>query len=558
MPDSFEHTPALTMRMPNGALASLAGNVGPGHDVAVADLILVQDRVVPTVERLMHEFRPRLVGLSVMTFQRRTALRLVRLLRSIDPSLTIVAGGYDPSLAPEAYESPDSGIDYIVRGEGELTFRALLRAIEDGKDVAAIPGLSYRRPGLTAGFVHNPAREVSKLDAEIALPNRAARVLNGYTFMGRGIDIVETSRGCTYDCSFCSIIEMRGRNFHTFDFTRVLADIADARNRGARAIFIVDDNITLNVARFEALCHAIVDAGFDDVHYIVQAMTSSIANHGETLAPLMRRAGFRYVFLGIENVLDEDLQFLRASAKNAQRENGKRTGNATLRAIERLHDAGIAVVGGIIVGNPDDTRASIETNLAFARRYVDWPYIQHPTPYPGTPMTVDFRAAQPDRQRTRRGVRRDDRGGEDRAPRGRRSRVPALAGRALDEAPARPLRAAVLHLVRPQAHAGDVRAHVPAAARGDRCWGWRASARCSGVTNRSAPASASTCRRCPQPTPSRRPRINRRSAVGQPATGYGPRPALSISPATLARATARNGRRAHGCVPSTARSAASP
>jgi hypothetical protein len=50
------------------------------------------------------------------------------------------------------------------------------------------------------------------------------------------------------------------------------------------------------------------------------------------------------------------------------------------------------VVGGLIVGNPDDTAADIEANLAFARRYVDWPYIQHPTPYPGTPMTRDFQA----------------------------------------------------------------------------------------------------------------------------------------------------------------------
>src|SRR6185369_10463117 len=42
------------------------------------------------------------------------------------------------------------------------------------------------------------------------------------------------------------------------------------------------------------------------------------------------------------------------------------------------------------VGSPDDRRESIETNLAFARKHVDWPYIQHPTPYPGTPMTIDF------------------------------------------------------------------------------------------------------------------------------------------------------------------------
>src|SRR5262249_5802268 len=134
-----------------------------------------------------------------------------------------------------------------------------------------------------------------------------------------------------------------------------------------------------------------VNAGLNDVDYIVQAMTSSIANHGATLAPLMRTAGFRYVFLGIENILDEDLAFLRASAKNAQREGGRQVGNATMSAIETIHRAGPYVVGGIIVGNPDDTRASIDANLEFARRYVDWPYIQHPTPYPGTPMTEDFR-----------------------------------------------------------------------------------------------------------------------------------------------------------------------
>jgi radical SAM superfamily enzyme YgiQ (UPF0313 family) len=120
-------------------------------------------------------------------------------------------------------------------------------------------------------------------------------------------------------------------------------------------------------------------------------MTSAIANAPARLVPLMRRAGFRYVFLGIENVLEQDLGFLRAAAKNARREHGRRVGNASLAAIEALHRHGIHVVGGLIVGSPDDTREAIEANLAFARRYVDWPYIQHPTPYPGTPMTRELR-----------------------------------------------------------------------------------------------------------------------------------------------------------------------
>jgi anaerobic magnesium-protoporphyrin IX monomethyl ester cyclase len=390
MPDSFEHMPTIAVRMPNGALCSLAGNLDAHHQVAVADLILVQQNVRETVERLVLEHAPHVVGLSVMTFQRKTSLRIIELVRSLRPGVRIVVGGYDPSLAADAYMQDGSGVDYIVRGEGEITFRELLRAIENGEGFGKILGLSYRTED---GWHENPSRPVHNLDGdEIRLPKRDARVLGGYTMMGRQIDVVETSRGCTFDCGFCSIIEMRGRNFHTYSFDRVIADIRDAYNRGTRAIFIVDDNISLNIKRFEALCQAIIDAGLNDITYTVQAMTSPIAMHGDTLAPLMRKAGFRYVFLGIENILQEDLVFLKASAKNEFREAGRKTGNATLRAIDHLHKNKMFVVGGLIVGNPDDTQESIEANLEFARQYVDWPYIQHPTPYPGTPMTKDFLA----------------------------------------------------------------------------------------------------------------------------------------------------------------------
>ena len=389
MPDSFEHTPTLAVRMPNGALASLAGNVDAHHRVAIADLILAQSSVQPTVTRLMRELKPELVGLSVMTFQRGTARRIISLVKSINPDAKVVVGGYDPSLAPEAWTHPALGVDFIVRGEGDLTFRELVRALEDKRPLTGVAGLWFRSAD---GMQRNLPRSVTTLErGEIRLPRREGRVLSGYTYMGRPIDVIETSRGCTFDCSFCSIIEMRGRNFHRLPIERVIDDIRDARERGARAIFIVDDNITIDVPRFEALCRAIVDAGLDDIHYLVQAMTASIAQHGETLAPLMRRAGFRYVFLGIENILEDDLAFLKAAAKNTQRGSDAGRQNATMAAIDVLHRHGMFVVGGLIVGNPDDTRAAIDANLTFAKKYVDWPYIQHPTPYPGTPMTKDFR-----------------------------------------------------------------------------------------------------------------------------------------------------------------------
>src|SRR3954471_3126296 len=186
MPDSFEHMAPIAVRMPNGALTSIAGNVDPHHRVAVADLILVQGRVTATVDRLLAEHQPDVVGLSVMTFQRRTALRLIergrRLRRSgrLGPAASIVVGGYDPSLAADAYEP---AVDFIVRGEGEITFRELLRALERGSGLPGIAGLGYRDGEV---FRHNPDRPVSSLDeAAIAPPRRDARVLSGYTLLGR-------------------------------------------------------------------------------------------------------------------------------------------------------------------------------------------------------------------------------------------------------------------------------------------------------------------------------------------------------------------------------------
>src|ERR1044071_2349640 len=94
MPDSFEHMPSIVIRMPNGALTSIAGNVDPHHKVAVADLVLVQDKVREAVERLVRELSRDVVGLSVMTFQRRTAKKIIDVVRQLKPNVRVAVGGY--------------------------------------------------------------------------------------------------------------------------------------------------------------------------------------------------------------------------------------------------------------------------------------------------------------------------------------------------------------------------------------------------------------------------------------------------------------------------------
>src|SRR6202023_3087470 len=100
MPDSFEHMPPVAIRMPNGALTSLAGNVDPQHRVVVADLVLVQRQVRETVTRLVRELEPDVVGLSIITFQRRTAVRIVKLVRGPRGGGGVAGGGSGPSLPP--------------------------------------------------------------------------------------------------------------------------------------------------------------------------------------------------------------------------------------------------------------------------------------------------------------------------------------------------------------------------------------------------------------------------------------------------------------------------
>src|SRR6202044_2307423 len=175
MPDSFEHMPTVAIRMPNGALTSLAGNLDQHHKVAVADLILCQKSVRETVTQLVREHHPDIVGMSIMTFQRRSAERLMHLVKELKPGVKIVVGGYDPSLDTDAYLNMP--VDFIVRGEGEVTLRELTRALEGQGSLHFIAGLSHKQGDK---WIHNSQRAPHRLeDNDIRLPKRDARVLKG-------------------------------------------------------------------------------------------------------------------------------------------------------------------------------------------------------------------------------------------------------------------------------------------------------------------------------------------------------------------------------------------
>ena len=371
MPDTVSALDPV-MRVPNLGLCSIAGNL-EGCDVRVIDLVFHNRHIGRLLQRLMEEFKPEIVGLSAMSFQFASACRVSRICRGVNPDVAVVLGGYHASLM---YQEIATGaeaelFDFLIRGEGEVTFPSLVQELISGRrDFRRIPGLSFRKDDK---FHHNSPASLVNIDT-LKPPNRDCRVLDCARFLGHRFDCVETSRGCTMRCRFCSITRMYGRSIRKFALERVIAELHQLKRKGIEGVFFVDDNITLDVPRLKRLCSLIIDEKLNRMSYAIQASVPGITSDPE-LAELLGRAGFRWVFLGIESGISKNLESMGKTGvlKNTQ------------RAVSLLQKQNICVFGGFILAHPDDTRQDIQSTFQFALDIgVDHPIMQCLTPYPKT------------------------------------------------------------------------------------------------------------------------------------------------------------------------------
>lgn len=368
------------MKMPNLGLCSVAGSLPPDVDVKIIDFTLQNKRIGRQLEKLIHEYEPDLIGLSAMSFQFQTAMALAKIIRRVAPLTRIAVGGYHPTLLyREISESPDGLLlDFIVRAEGEPVFRDLVNRLKRGEeDFSEIAGLSFRKKD--GEWIHNveaPLVDVRKLP----LPNREVRILKNFHYLKRSFDCSETTRGCTFPCTFCSITRMYGKTFREFPIERIIEDLTILKKKGTWGVFFVDDNMTLNVTRMKILCEEIIRHNLNTIDYLTQATVIGIASDPE-LAKLMGRAGFKFVFLGIESGNKRNLELFKKSHICAK----------TRQAVEYLQNNNIIVLGGFIVANPADGKEDVKAVFDYCLEIgVDHPIIQTLTPYPKTPMREEL------------------------------------------------------------------------------------------------------------------------------------------------------------------------
>lgn len=353
------------------ALETLAGNLD-GHDVRIIDLKADPE----SLSTALAEFSPDIVGLTAVTCEANTVLKLARQIKEATGALTAV-GGSHASSDPTFFNQ--EGIDFVVVGMGKLSFRELVDAIEQGRDTSVIPGVGRVQPG--SNFSLTP-RRYCQADLVENKPPRYDLVEQyrpNYTLakLGLNLGFVSSAFGCPFDCSFCCISNQAGGRYLTMQTDSVIRDIDLLGD--IPVIRLVDANTFGNPAHAKELCEKIRQSGIKK-NYLADVRSDTVVKHPELLQQ-WKDVGLRSVIIGFEEISNENLTRMnKANQAETNRE-----------AIRILHEMGLTIVGDFIV-SPDYN----EDQFAALGRYledhpIDLPMLTVMTPLPGTPMYAEMK-----------------------------------------------------------------------------------------------------------------------------------------------------------------------
>ncbi|WP_375088295.1 B12-binding domain-containing radical SAM protein [Peribacillus sp. RS7] len=212
----------------------------PDYDVQLAEYT-IKDPIMNIVGDLYSK-KPDVIGFSCYIWNIEETMKVVAMLKKINPELVIILGG--PEVTYDVVEWLDQipGADFIVIGEGEVTFKALLSEIEGANDYKKVGGIAYRQNGKKIIQPQNGKVDLKSLPTPYRLEEDRSDLSKRVTY-------IETSRGCPFSCQFClSSIEVGVRYF---DREKIKEDIRYLMANGAKTIKFVDR--TFNISRSYAM-----------------------------------------------------------------------------------------------------------------------------------------------------------------------------------------------------------------------------------------------------------------------------------------------------------------
>jgi len=349
----------------NGGVGYIA-EVLENTDVEYEVFDMLLDRTYAKLKQAVKRYNPDLLAFNMFTVYFRKNYGLLEQLKVDFPKIPILIGGPHISTMKERVLLDCSAIDFGIVREGENAILELVR----GDVEKSIGGLIYR--GEQGEVEFNEGRSIVDLDS-VAFPKYNKFKLERY--VDHAIPL-STSRGCPYNCIFCTVGSVMGKQIRFKNAQNVVDEIEYWVEAGYRDFCIDDDNFTFDSTRVFEICDEIDRRGIKHVefrpHNGVRADRTSLE-----MFRRMKEVGFNYIQVAVESGSDKVLKSLRKGESIQQIE----------QCIKDATEVGMEVQLGFVVGAPSETWSDLMNSIELAGKYEVWRAdFLNLIPFPGTEL----------------------------------------------------------------------------------------------------------------------------------------------------------------------------
>ncbi len=318
--------------------------------------------------------KPDVVGITAMTVTLVDVIKTIQIIKEINNKIKVILGGPHVHLFPEETISLD-GVDYLVLGEGEETFKELLDNLEDDFNLRLVRGIVYKSNGTIINTGLRPL--IDDLD-KIPFPARYLTPYKEYNSLlskGRMVTTMFTSRGCPFKCAFCDRPHL-GKTFRARSAENVVAEIEACTKMGIYDFMFYDDTFTVNKKRVLDICNRIIEKKLD----ISWDIRTRIDTVDEEILENIKKAGCQGIHYGVEAGTEKILKILNKGITISQAQ----------KVFSLTKKYKIPILAYFMIGNPTETREDIYRTFAVAKMLdPDYVHMTILTPFPGTKIYLD-------------------------------------------------------------------------------------------------------------------------------------------------------------------------
>lgn len=363
-------------RWPHLGFIYIAGELKRhGFEVEIYDAMSLEHTLEQIKDKIKSE-KPLIVASTAYTCSYYAALDVLKTAKEVDPRITTVLGGVHSNFCySDALKDCGEAVDFVVRGEGEITFVELAQAVSRKGGTGAyrkIAGLAFREGGETVVTPNRPfIQDLDSLQPAWDLVDFNNYML--YFVPGSKVATISSSRGCVHECGFCSQQKFWCNTYRERSPESFLGDIDKLYQEYGVNMFLLSDEFpTNNRERWELILAGLLKRKYP-VHLLIETCAEAIVRDADIMDKY-REAGILHIYVGVEATGQERLDLFKKDIRCEQ----------SREAIRLINEAGIISECSFILGVPEETEKSIKETLELAKYYnpeyahflmlCPWPY----------------------------------------------------------------------------------------------------------------------------------------------------------------------------------------